>query len=55
MGGWQPDLIIAATALEHGLTLVSRDLGDYERARVPGTRSMDGVHVRAIRARSPSS
>ena len=31
----QPDLIIAATALEHGLTLVSRDTGDYERARVP--------------------
>jgi len=31
----QPDLIIAATALEHGLTLVSRDTSDYERARVP--------------------
>jgi toxin FitB len=31
----QPDLIIAATALEHGLTLVSRDLGDYQKARVP--------------------
>jgi predicted nucleic acid-binding protein len=31
----QPDLILAATALEHGLTLVSRDTGDYERARVP--------------------
>jgi predicted nucleic acid-binding protein len=31
----QPDLIIAATALEHGVTLVSRDTGDYERARVP--------------------
>jgi toxin FitB len=30
----QPDLIIAATALEHGLTLVSRDTGDYQRARV---------------------
>jgi len=31
----QPDLIIAATALEHGLTIVSRDIADYERARVP--------------------
>jgi len=31
----QPDLIIAATALEHGLTVVSRDTADYERAKVP--------------------
>ena len=31
----QPDLIIGATALEHGLTVVSRDTADYERARVP--------------------
>jgi predicted nucleic acid-binding protein len=31
----QPDLIIAATALEHGLTIVSRDTSDYKRARVP--------------------
>lgn len=31
----QPDLIIAATALEHGLTLVTRDTGEYEKARVP--------------------
>lgn len=31
----QPDLIVAATALHHGLTLVSRDTADYERARVP--------------------
>lgn len=30
----QPDLIIAATALEHGLTVVSRDTADYEQARV---------------------
>ena len=28
----QPDLIIAATALQHGLTVVSRDTSDYERA-----------------------
>jgi hypothetical protein len=31
----QPDLIIAATALHHGLTVVSRDRRDHERARVP--------------------
>jgi toxin FitB len=31
----QPDLIIAATALHHGLTVVSRDQSDYEQARVP--------------------
>ena len=31
----QPDLIIAATALCHGLTIVSRDVSDYERAGVP--------------------
>jgi predicted nucleic acid-binding protein len=28
----QPDLIIAATALHHGLTVVSRDVSDYKRA-----------------------
>ena len=31
----QPDLIIAATALHHGLTVVSRDVADFERARCP--------------------
>jgi hypothetical protein len=31
----QPDLIIAATTLDHGLTVVSRDTSDYRRARVP--------------------
>jgi predicted nucleic acid-binding protein len=31
----QPDLIIAATTLEHGLTLVSRDTKEYARAHVP--------------------
>jgi toxin FitB len=31
----QPDPIIGATALEHGLTVVSRDTGDYEKANVP--------------------
>jgi predicted nucleic acid-binding protein len=31
----QPDLLIAATALQHGLTVVTRDTSDYARARVP--------------------
>ena len=30
----QPDLIIAPTALHHGLTVVTRDTGDYQLARV---------------------
>jgi toxin FitB len=31
----QPDLIIAATALHHGLTVVSRDITDFEKAHAP--------------------
>jgi len=31
----QPDLIIAATGQHHGLTVVSRDTGEYVKARVP--------------------
>ena len=31
----QPDLIIAATALHHGLTVVSRETTDFKKARVP--------------------
>ena len=31
----QPDLLIAATALEHGLTVVSRNTADFEKATVP--------------------
>jgi toxin FitB len=31
----QPDLIIAATALHHGMTVVSRDVRDYKKARTP--------------------
>lgn len=30
----QPDLIIAATGLLHGLTVVTRDVTDYQRTRV---------------------
>ena len=31
----QPDLIIAATALHHGLTVVTRDVSDCQKARAP--------------------
>ena len=31
----QPDLIIAATALHHGFTIVTRDRSDFEKAGVP--------------------
>jgi predicted nucleic acid-binding protein len=31
----QPDLIIAATGQHHGLTVVSRDISEYAKARVP--------------------
>ncbi len=31
----QPDLIIAATAAYHGLTVVTRDRRDFDKARVP--------------------
>ena len=35
----QFDLIMAATALQHGLTIVTRDTGDFELARVPRLHS----------------
>jgi len=31
----QPDLMIAATALCHGLTILTRNHSDYDKARVP--------------------
>jgi predicted nucleic acid-binding protein len=33
--GSQPDLIIGATALCHGLRVITRDVGEFARARVP--------------------
>lgn len=33
----QPDLIIGATGLVHGLTVVSRNATDFVRARIPVT------------------
>ncbi len=37
----QPDLIIAATAIHHGLTVVTRDRSDYDRAHVPVVNPWD--------------
>ncbi|MDX2268326.1 MAG: type II toxin-antitoxin system VapC family toxin [Bryobacter sp.] len=34
----QPDLVIAATALHHGLTVLSRDRSQFEKANVPVLR-----------------
>jgi toxin FitB len=31
----QPDLIIAAIGIHHGLTVVTRDTSDFKKARVP--------------------
>jgi predicted nucleic acid-binding protein len=30
-----PDLLLAATAIQHGLTVVTRDRSDFDKARVP--------------------
>ena len=39
----QPDRIIDATALHHGLTVVSRDRSDYEKAGAPVINPWDGA------------
>ncbi len=31
-----PDLLIAATAIQHGFTVVARDRRDFDKAHVPG-------------------
>jgi hypothetical protein len=38
----QPDLMIAATALHHGLTVVTRDRSEYDIAHVPVLNPWDG-------------
>jgi len=38
----QPDLIIAATAIHYGHTVVTRDRTEYEKARVPVMNPWDG-------------
>lgn len=37
----QPDLLIAATALQHGLTVVTRDRSDFDIAKVPVVNPWD--------------
>jgi predicted nucleic acid-binding protein len=37
----QPDLMIAATAIHHGLTVVTRDRSDYDKAHVPVVNPWD--------------
>lgn len=37
----QPDLIIAATAIHHGLTVVTRDRSDYDKAHAPVVNPWD--------------
>ncbi len=36
-----PDLLLAATALHHGLTVVTRDRSDFDMARVPVVNPWD--------------
>ena len=37
----QPDLPIAATAAHHGMTIVTRDRSQYDKARIPATNPWD--------------
>jgi predicted nucleic acid-binding protein len=39
----QPDLLIAATALVHGFTIVTRDREDFQRAGVPVVNPWDAT------------
>ena len=39
----QPDLIIAATAIHHGLTVVTRDRSEYDKARVSVVNPWDAA------------
>ena len=39
----QPDLFIAATALQHGLTIVSRDVDEFLQARAPVVNPWDAT------------
>jgi predicted nucleic acid-binding protein len=39
----QPDLIIAATAIQHNLTVVTRDRSDFDRAGVPVLNPWDAL------------
>jgi toxin FitB len=39
----QPDLIIAATAIHHDLTVVTRDRSDYDKTRMPVLNPWDAA------------
>ena len=39
----QPDLLIAATAIQHDLTVVTRDRSDFDRAGVPVLNPWDAL------------
>ena len=39
----QPDLFIAATALQHGLTIVSRDVDEFQKARASVVNPWDVI------------
>jgi toxin FitB len=39
----QPDLLIAATAIQHNLTVVTRDRSDFDRAGVPVLNPWDAL------------
>lgn len=39
----QPDLIIAATAIHYGLTVITRDRSDYDRSGVPVVNPRDAL------------
>ena len=39
----QPDLIIAATAAHHGLTVLTRDVSEFQHAKVPFLNPWDGA------------
>lgn len=42
----QPDLLIAATAVHHGLTVVTRDTRQFQMAQVPVFNPWSGRHTR---------
>jgi predicted nucleic acid-binding protein len=45
----QPDLMIAATAIHHGLTVVTRDRSEFDKAHVPVLNPWDGpIEVRGL-------
>jgi predicted nucleic acid-binding protein len=41
----QPDLFIAATAIHHGLTVVTRDRREYDAARASVVNPWDAEHA----------